>query len=74
MELIVKIQNNSVESEILKLIRYLKAQKCVRKFEIVTDDLNTIKNISDKETINAIHLTSSKALADFLRKETESIF
>jgi len=74
MELIVKIQNNSVESEILKLIKYLRSQKCVRKFDIITDDMSTIKNISDKETVNAIHLTSSKALADFLSKETESIF
>ena len=32
-----------------------------QKNDLVTDDLNTIKNISDKETVNAIHLTLSKA-------------
>ena len=74
MELIIKIKNNSGESEISRVIKYLRSQKCVRKFNLVSDDLNTIKNISDKETVNAIHLTSSKALADFLSKETEPIF
>jgi len=74
MELIVKIKNNSVESEISKIMRYLKLQKCVRKLDLVSNDMNTIKAISDKETVNAIHTTSSKALNDFLSKETESIF
>ncbi len=74
MELIVKIKNNSGESEILRIMRYLKLQKCVRKFDLVSNDLNTIKTISDKETVSAIHVTTSKALNDFLSKETESIF
>jgi len=74
MELIVKIKNNSGESEISRVIKYLKSQKCVRKFDLVSDDLNTIKNISDKETVNAIHRTTSKSLTDFLSKETEPIF
>jgi len=74
MELIVKIKNNSGESEISRIMRYLKLQKCVRKFDLVSNDLNTIKTISDKETVNAIHVTTSKALNDFLNKETESIF
>jgi hypothetical protein len=52
----------------------IRSQKCVRKTDLVTDDLSTIKNISDKETVNAIHLTSSKALTDFLKNETEPIF
>jgi hypothetical protein len=74
MELIVKIKNKTVDSEISKITKYLKSQKCVRKFDIVTDDMSTIKNISDKETVDAIHHTTSKALNDFLNKETESIF
>jgi len=74
MELIVKIKNNSGESEVSRVIKYLRSQKCVRKFDLVTDDLKTIKSISDKETIDAIHNTTSLALADFLKKETESIF
>lgn len=74
MELIIKLKNNSGESEISRIIRYLKSQKCVRKFDVVSDDLNIIKNISDKETVDAIHRTTSKALTDFLSKETEPIF
>jgi hypothetical protein len=74
MELIVKIKNNSGESEISRIIKYLRSQKCVRKFDMVSDDLSTIKNISDKETVDAIHSTTSRALTDFLSKETESIF
>ncbi len=74
MELIVKIKDNSKETEVSRIVKYLKTQKCVRKFDMVSDDLSTVKNISDKETVNAIHMTSSKALTDFLSKETESIF
>ena len=74
MELIIKLKNNSGESEISKIIKYLKSQKCVRKFDVLSDDLSTIKSISDKETVNAIHRTTSKALTDFLSKETEPIF
>jgi hypothetical protein len=36
--------------------------------------MGTIRNITDKETVDAIHHTTSKALNDFLNKETESIF
>jgi hypothetical protein len=74
MELIVKISNNTEESEISKVIKYLKSKKFVRKFDILTDDLSEVKNLSDKETVSAIHCTTSKALANFLSKETESIF
>ena len=74
MELIVKIKNNSEESEISRIMRYLKLQKCVRKFDLVSNDMNTIKTISDKETVNAIHATTSKALNAFLDKEKEPIF
>jgi hypothetical protein len=74
MELIIKIKNNSDESEISRVIKYLRSQKCVRKFDMVSDDMSTIQNISDKETVNAIHCTTSKTLTDFLSKETEAIF
>lgn len=74
MDLLVKIKENSLESDIINLIRYLKTQNCVKKFDVRSDDLNTIKSISDKETINAMHLTSSKALAKFLENEKEPIF
>ena len=74
MDLLLKINENSLESEIINLINYLKTQKCVKKFDVRADDLSTIKSISDKETINAMHLTTSKALAKFLENEKESIF
>ncbi len=74
MELIVKIKKDTLDTDISKIMRYLKTQKCVRKFDLVTDDINTIKSISDKETVEAIHQTTSKALTDFLNKETETIF
>ena len=74
MELIVKIKKNTLDTDISKIIRYLKTQKCVRKFDLVTDDIQTIKSITDKETIQAIHKTTSKALTEFLNKETETIF
>ncbi len=74
MDLLIKIKENSLESDIISLISYLKSQRCVKKFDVRADDLNSIKSISDKETINAMHLTSSKALAKFLENEKESIF
>ncbi|MEI8202561.1 MAG: hypothetical protein WCH34_06085 [Bacteroidota bacterium] len=74
MDLLIKIKENSLESDIISLINYLKSQNCVKKFDVRADDLNSIKSISDKETINAMHLTSSKALANFLENEKESIF
>ena len=61
MELIVKIKKNTLDTDIVKIIRYLKSQKCVRKFDIVTDDVSTIKDISDMETVKAIHKTTSEA-------------
>ena len=74
MELIIKLQNNSKENDISRIVRYLKAQKCVRKFDLVSNELNTVKTIFDKETVDAINFTSTKALTDFLKNETESIF
>ncbi len=74
MDLLVKIKENSLESDITHLISYLKTQKCVKKFDMRADNLHTIKSISDKETIKAMHLTSSKALSKFLENEIESIF
>ena len=74
MDLLIKIKENSLESDIISLISYLKSQRCVKKFDVRADDLNSINSISDKETINAMHLTSSKALAKFLENEKESIF
>ena len=74
MDLLVKIKENSKESEVTSLISYLKTQKCVKKFDVRADDLNTIKSISDKETIKAMHLTSSIALSKFLENEKEAIF
>jgi len=74
MELIVKIKDKTVASEISKITRYLKSQKCVRKCDLISDDMNIIESISDNETIEAIHNTTSNALSDFLKKETESIF
>lgn len=74
MDLLVRIKENSEAKEITNLISFLKAQKCVKKFDVMEDDLKTIKSISDKETIKAIHLTSSKALAKFLENENEPIF
>ena len=74
MDLLIKIKENSLESDIISLISYLKSHSCVKKFDVRADDLTTIKSISDKETINAMHLTSSKALAKFLENEKESIF
>ena len=61
MELIVKRKKNTLDTDIVKIIRYLKSQKCVRKFDIVTDDVSTIKDISDMETVKAIHKTTSEA-------------
>ncbi len=74
MDLLVKIKENSLESDIIGLISYLKSQRCVKKFDVRADNLNTINSISDKETLNAMHLTSSKALSTFLENEKESIF
>ena len=74
MDLLVKIKETSLESDIMGLISYLKAQKCVKKFDVRADDLNTINSIVDKGTLNAMHLTSSKALTTFLENEKESIF
>jgi hypothetical protein len=74
MKLIIKIKNNPDESEISRIIKYLKSQKCVRKIDLVIDDLNSIKNIFDKETVNSIHCTASMALSNLPCRETESIF
>ena len=74
MDVLVKFKENSVESDITSLLTYLKTNRSVQKFDVRTDDLQTIKRISDKETINAMHLTSSKALATFLENENEAIF
>ena len=74
MEILVKISNNSRESEISRITKYLRTLKFVKKFDIFSDDFRTIKNISDKETVGAIHKTSSKSLAAFLKNETEPIF
>ena len=43
MELIIKLSKDSRESDISGVIKYLKAQKCVRKFDMVLDDITTIK-------------------------------
>lgn len=74
MDLLIKIKENSLEKDITGLISYLKSQSCVKKFDVRADDLNTINSISDKETLNAMHLTSSKALSKFSETEKESIF
>ena len=72
MELIIK--NNSNENDVLRVVKYLKSQKCIRKFDLISNDLNTVKTIFDKETVNAINSTSTMALIDFLQSENEPIF
>jgi hypothetical protein len=74
MDLIVKIKENSLETDIMSLVAYLKTNKCVKKFDVRVNNLRKIKNISDKETVDSLHLTSSTALSDFLKNENESIF
>ncbi|MDD3687887.1 MAG: hypothetical protein PHE56_14140 [Bacteroidales bacterium] len=58
----------------MSLVAYLKANKCVKKFDVRVNNLRKIKNISDKETVDSLHLTTSTALSDFLKNENESIF
>ena len=70
----MQIDKESKESDISKIMKYLKSQRCVNKFNLISDDLKTINKISDKQTINAIHQTTSKALTSFLENENESIF
>lgn len=74
MDLLIKIKENSLEREIINLIRYLKKQSCVKKLDVRSDDLIQIQSISDKETISTLHITSSNALADFLENEKDPIF
>jgi hypothetical protein len=74
MDLIVKIKENYLENDIVNLLAYLKSNKCVKKFDVRVENLRKIKKISDKETVNSLHLTSSKALSTFLENEKESIF
>lgn len=57
-----------------KPINDLKSNKCVKKFDVRVENLSKIKKISDKETVNSLHLTSSTALLTFLENENESIF
>jgi len=75
MELLVKINKyRAVENDISRIMKYLKSQSCVSKLNLISDDFKTVKKISDKNTVNAIHYTTSKALTKFLEKENESIF
>ncbi|MBN2682970.1 MAG: hypothetical protein JXR58_10715 [Bacteroidales bacterium] len=74
MELVIKINKNTKESEISKITKFLKLQNCVKKLDIISDDINMVSKVLDKETVYSIHKTSSKALKAFLEKENESIF
>jgi len=75
MELLVKInKTHSFNDDISRILKYLNTQSCVSKLDLISDDLKTIKRVSDKTTVKAIHNTTSKALADFLEKENEAIF
>jgi len=74
MELLIKIKDNTLDSEIVKLISYLKNQNCVKKFDMRTNNFKKILNITDKETLNAMHYTSSQTIATFLENEKDSIF
>ncbi len=74
MDLLIKIKENTLESDIRSLIQYLKSKNYIKKFQIHTDEESELNKISDKETIKGLHITSTKALNDFLEKENESIF
>lgn len=74
MDVLVKFKANSPETDINGLLSYLKTNRSVQKFDVRSDDMQLIEKISDKETINALLLTSSKALTSFLENENESIF
>jgi hypothetical protein len=74
MDLLIKIKENTLESDIKNLIVYLKSKNFIKKFQINTNEKNDINRISDKETIEGIHITSTKALNEFLANENESIF
>jgi hypothetical protein len=50
---------------------FTETKRLIDEYE---EDLRKIKNISDKETVDSLHLTSSTALSDFLKNENESIF
>jgi len=74
MDLLIKIKENTLESDIKNLIVYLKSKKFIKKFQIHTNEKNDLNKISDRGTIEGIHITSSKALTEFLENESESIF
>ena len=72
-KLVVSIDDdNNIAFE--NLVKYIKSSSIVRKISLSDENLNEIKIIEDKQTLEFLSQSSTNALEDFLKNEPEDIF